>query len=462
MGAFPSYREEKKALSFRGCAWMKLILEQRQSLQVVMTTELRQAIELLQLTNYDLRQFIEKEAEDNPFIEVIEREDSFYSRRPSKFRSSTDSEVDPLDFVSIEDNSLYSHLVHQVNLLKIDEKLREILYIFIERLDESGYLPFTNESLSQMLQVPEWKIAKARNLLLNIEPLGIGAYDLTERLLVQAKEKYPEDVFLHTVIEYHLEDLAKKDWGKVAESLHIGKQEVLSLLKKIQGLHPKPTANFVSQRPTYLIPDLIVEYDSEKERITIQLNDAYLPEIRFNDSDMVNYAEDQEAIRFVKQQHRRFQWLRQSLEQRRRTILNIAQVVFEHQRLFLKEGFRSLRALTLQDVAEELGIHESTVSRATKDKIVQTPQGSFEFRRLFSTGVKGHYGQLISRTKIKYLIKEIVMKENKGKPLSDQKIAEILAEKYQVTISRRTVAKYREELHIPSSARRRQIVRSYS
>ncbi|HLS22360.1 MAG TPA: RNA polymerase factor sigma-54 [Pseudogracilibacillus sp.] len=440
---------------------MKIMLEQKPSLQMVMTAELRQAIELLQLTNYDLRKFIEKEAEKNPFIEIIEREE-----RPIIHQATRtyhyEQDVDPLDFVSQENKSLYEHLIRQVNLLRVTKEMHSLLSYLISNINESGYLPISNEALSKEAQVPEWKVERARNILLKLEPLGIGAYDVSESLLVQAEEKYPEDVLLHATIEHHLENLANRRWATIAESLHISKQEVVNLLEKIQTLQPKPAMNFTSKETTYVTPDIIVHYDEEKDVFSISLNDYYVPDIRFNDEYVRKLLHDQEAERFVQEQYRRFHWLRQSVEQRRKTILNIMNVILNRQRTFFKEGFRGLNVLTLQDVATELNIHESTVSRATRNKMIETPNGTFELRRLFSTGIKNSIGRLTSQAKIKQLLKEIIQKENKAKPLSDQKIADRLKQDYRVKVSRRTVAKYRDQLKIPSSARRKQLMKSSS
>lgn len=435
-----------------------MTLEQRQTLQMVMTTELRQAIELLQLTNYELKSFIEKEAEENPFIELTEKYDSrSYSNRVN-YRNAFEDEIDPLDFISNDEPSLYDHLLKQVNILNINEEKRTILRFLVLNLNESGYLKMTNDEISQFLNVSTVKVELARELLLTLDPIGSGAKDVSESLLIQAKEKYPDDELLHIAIESDLENLADRKWGVVAERLHISRQDVAHLLAKIQTLQPKPAMNFSTRRTNYVTPDIIVQLDEEDNTFQISLNNYYVPDIRFN-NDYASYLQQSTEIKsYVNDQYKKYNWLRQSIEQRRNTILKIMEVVLSKQRSFFEEGFRGLKPLTLQDVATEIDMHESTVSRATANKIVETPNGTLELRQLFSTAIKSDSGKVTSQTKVKEILQEIVDNENKAKPLSDQKIVECLKEEYEVAISRRTVAKYRNELNIPSSTRRKELL----
>ena len=425
---------------------------------MVMTTELRQAIELLQLTNYELKTFIEKEAEENPLIELVESYDDRSYSGQSNYNYSQDEEVDPLDFISNSEPSLYDHLLNQVNMLQISDNKRTILRFLVLNLNESGYLTMTNSEISQFLDVSEDRIEHARKTLLTLDPLGSGAVDVSESLLVQAKEKYPEDELLHTAIQYDLENIANRKWGVVAERLHISQNDVAHLLSKIQTLQPKPALNFSTRNTNYVTPDIVVQWDEEKDTFQVILNNYYVPDVQFNSEYAVNLRQSTELKSYVSEQYKKFNWLRQSIEQRRNTILNIMEVVLRKQRQFFKEGFRGLKPLTLQDVATEIDMHESTVSRATANKIVETPNGTFELRQLFSTGIKSNSGTITSQTKVKELLQEIVQNEDKTKPLSDQKIADKLKEMHEIAISRRTVAKYRDELNIPSSTRRKELL----
>ncbi|HZW67827.1 MAG TPA: RNA polymerase factor sigma-54 [Pseudogracilibacillus sp.] len=435
-----------------------MTLEQRQTLKMVMTTELRQAIELLQLTNYELKLFIEKEVEENPFIELVEKHDNFSYSNRSRYNSAHEEEVDPFEFISDAEPSLYDYLLKQVNVLHIKETKRSILHFLVLNLNDSGYLTMSNEEISQFLNVSSYEVECARQLLLSLDPIGSGARDINESLLIQAKKKYPEDEFLHSVIEYDLENLANRKWSVVAERLHISRKEVAYLLAKIQTLQPKPAMNFSTTETNYVTPDIIVELADKKDSFNVTLNNYYVPNIRFNNEYASYLGNSSEIKSYVSEHYKKYNWLRQSIEQRRQTILKIMEVVLRKQRNFFTEGFRGLKPLTLQDVAGEIDMHESTVSRATANKIVETPNGTFELRQLFSTGVTSAAGVVTSQTKVKELLQEIVQEENKERPLSDQKIAELLKEEYEVAISRRTVAKYRDELNIPSSTRRKELL----
>lgn len=440
----------------RGVIDVRIVLEQKQTLKMVMTTELRQAIELLQLTNYELKQFIEKEAQENPFIELIEKDyvEPYTFRRPG-LKNDDDEEVNPFDFVAKEEQTLDEHLLKQVNLLSIPECERSILTFLVLNLNENGYLPMSNAEISNILNVSEAEVERARQTLMTLDPVGIGARDVRESLLVQAKEKYHDDALLLTVIENHLDDLANRKWDAIAETLKIRRNEVADAFEKVRTLDPKPAMHYSTRGIHYLVPDIIVEWNEAEDAFEVTLNHHYIPNVRFNKEYVHQLPSSHELSSYVNEHFKKYNWLQQSIEQRRKTILNIMKVVLDRQRNFFKEGFRALKPLTLKDVADEIGVHESTVSRATANKIIQTPKGTFELRMLFSNTIKTEEGQDASQTKVKELLKEIVDKEDKTKPLSDQKIADLLKNRHQIVISRRTVAKYRDELNIPSSSRRK-------
>src|SRR5699024_246127 len=319
----------------------------------------------------------------------------------------------------------------------------------------------TNSETSQFLDVSEDRSEHARNAMLTLDPVGSGGVDVNESLLVQAKEKYPEDELLHTATEYDLANIGKIICGVVAERWHTSQNDVAHLLSEIKTLQPKPALNFSIRNTNYVTPDIVVQWDEEKDTFQVILNNYYVPDVQFNSEYAVNLRQSTELKSYVSEQYKKFNWLRQSIEQRRNTILNIMEVVLRKQRQFFKEGFRGLKPLTLQDVATEIDMHESTVSRATANKIVETPNGTFELRQLFSTGIKSNSGTITSQTKVKELLQEIVQNEDKTKPLSDQKIADKLKEMHEIAISRRTVAKYRDELNIPLSTRRKELLPTY-
>lgn len=437
---------------------MEIALQQKQMLKMVMTTELRQAIELLQLSTYELLQYIQDQAEENPFIELIEKDYSRQTDYDNRLgKNSADSDVDPLEFVVNNEKSMHEYLLEQIGWLPLGEKEYKIVHYLILNINEHGYLMVNEQEIMEQLHIDENALAQAKSVLHQLEPKGIGARDLTECLTMQAEEKYPEDSLLLTLISHYLQPIADKQWHKIAKELNITLLQVKECVEKIQTLHPKPATCLSNVRIEYVQPDIYIDKDEKSGAYTIQLNDYYIPKVHFNQHFSNKLSTSKELLNYVSGHFKKYEWLQKSIEQRRTTILKIMNVIIKHQQSFLREGLRALKPLTLKDVAEEIGMHESTVSRATANKIVQTPVGTFELRHLFSTKLATSEGDNASQTKVKSILADLIEKENKYKPLSDQKIADLLKAKKGVVISRRTVAKYRDELQIPPSSKRKEI-----
>lgn len=438
---------------------MELILQQKQTMNLMMTTELRQAIELLQYSTYDLLQHIREQEEENPFIELVERgyEGPMRSNRSHR-RSSHSDEVDPLDFISSEDKDAYDHLIDQLKWMKINEREKDIVQYLILNLNESGYLTITDDELQDKLEIDQSTLDEAINVLQSLEPTGVGGRDLADCLLIQASHFYPDEKDVQLIIQNHLEDLANRRWDHICEALNISLKEIKQAQKIIQTLDPKPITIVSNEQVKYLNPDIIVDIDEKTGHFQVHLNDYYIPNVRFNKDFLEGINEsDKEVTKYVNEHYKRYQWLINSIEQRRNTILKIMKVLLEEQVAFFKSGLKALKPLTLKDVANKIDMHESTVSRATANKVVQTPNGAFELRKLFSTRLNQTSGEDTSQATVKMLLQEVVDNEDKYKPLSDQKIADLLKEENDIKISRRTVAKYRNELNIPASTRRREI-----
>lgn len=443
--------------SIMGEIKMKMVLQQKQMLKMVMTTELRQAIELLQLSTYELLQFIQEQAEENPFIELVEKEDYHvdFERRPRK--SSYEQHENPIDFTAKYEKNMHDYLLDQIIWLQIEEKDYKLIHYLILNINEQGYLTIEDEEICKHFNINELELKKAKNILHQLEPKGIGASNLAECLLIQAKVMYPNDHLLFSLIEHYLQLIADKQWEKIEKQLNISLDKVKELYDKIQTLNPKPGSNLSAGKVDYVLPDIFVVLNDKNNTYSIQLNDYYLPTLTFNEQYSSGLINSKELRPYVREQFKKFEWLQKSIEQRRSTILKIMNVIISKQWKFLQNGFSSLKPLTLKEVADEINMHESTVSRATANKIVQTPVGTFELRHLFSTKLTTQTGDNTSQTKVKAILQEMINQENKSKPLSDQKIADQLKENKGIVISRRTVAKYRDELHIPSSSKRKEI-----
>jgi len=436
---------------------MELVLQQRQTLNLVMTAELRQAIKLLQYSTYELYQFIQEQQLENPLIELEEKvQDYPYRQSSSRINYSEDVPPNPIDFVASNDQNMFDNLLEQVQWLSISEQQKELLQYLVLNLDENAYLPLSISDIAQHLAISEEKVEEGIRLLQQLEPVGVGARSLSECLLLQVNYYYPEETLAAQIIENHLEELAHKKWKDLTKFYRVTLADIQHVYEIIRSLDPKPSAALSTDSAEYVHPDIIVK--EENNKFIVQLNDGYIPNIRFNSHYLSLTNVNKNMSSYINDHFKNFQWLMNSIEQRRTTILKITQVVINHQQDFFKKGFAGLKPLTLSEVAEEIDMHESTVSRATMNKVIQTPKGTFDMRRLFASRLDMSDGSAMSQTRVKLLLQDVINKEDKARPLSDQKIADLLKKDKGVTISRRTVAKYRDELNIPSSRQRREIV----
>ncbi|MFD2922357.1 RNA polymerase factor sigma-54 [Halobacillus naozhouensis] len=437
---------------------MKLELLQKQ--KMVMTPHLNQAITMLQYNTVEMEQFIQEESLENPMIELEEpkqdvsfSEDipmSTYQAKPSSYM-----EEDQLDTLSGEEKCLTDHLNDQVCLLNLQEKERVILNYLILSLDENGYLTICSDEAARLLRVSEADVENGISLLQQLEPAGVGARSLQECLLLQLGAYHPHDQAAEQVISEHLNELAQHNWKQLASLLAISLEQVKSIAQLIQSLDPKPGAAISPPSTKYLVPDIILE--KVAGTYTISLNDRFIPGIRLNKQYSNYLGQNNDASAYLSKHYQRYMWLLKSIEQRRTTIVNVTKVIIEKQMDFLETGnMGALQPMTMKDVAEEIDVHESTVSRATKNKVIQTPKGTYELR-LFFTSKLGENEDGTSSAKVKTLLKQLITSENKKRPLSDQKISDHFKNEEDVKVSRRTIAKYREELRILPSSRRKEI-----
>ncbi|WP_099159247.1 RNA polymerase factor sigma-54 [Virgibacillus ndiopensis] len=444
---------------------MELGLFQKQTANLVMTTELRQAIALLQYSTLELSQFIHEQIVDNPLIELEEnpweshladREQPDYNR--TQYTHNGEDTYNPLDFIATDDRGLHEDLLEQVRWLNISKQEQSILEYLILNLDDNGYLSITNEEIGTQLAIPEQVVENSIKFLQNLEPIGVGARNLKECLLLQVKAYYPKEQLVACVIKDYFELLANKKWKKISENLNISLMEIKRITDCIQTLDPKPCSKLSIIETSYLYPDITIEKTNGD--YVISMNDRYLPKVQLNQQykDLINNKSHVSVSNYINKSYQKYMWLVKSIEQRKSTILRITNVIVEKQRNFLDNGFTFLQPMTLKEIADEIGMHESTVSRATNNKVIQTPNGSFEMRRLFTSKLRTNNENNASSIKVKLLLKRLINEEDKRTPLSDQKIADYFKKQNGITISRRTVAKYREELNILSSSKRKTII----
>lgn len=430
---------------------MELVLHQRQELNLIMTNELRQAISLLQYSTYELYQYIKEQELENPLIELEEQKnellpDAKYNSKPTSKQTA--------DLIINNEIGMRDNLLEQAKFLFHETEDRKLVGYLIHNLDDNGYLDLSNyETFTD--RYDENEIDRGIQLLQHIGPRGIGARNLKECLLLQLTNDGPEEKLAECLIHNHLNFLANRKWGEISSRMNIPLIKVQEIYDFILTLNPKPCSCIADFSIEYLTPDIIVEI--KESGISYYLNDSYLPAIHLNNQYVSMLNNQDETSKYISDQYTNYQWLLSSIEQRRQTILKIVKAIIKKQERFFKDGFIALEPLTLKEIAEEIEMHESTVSRATMNKVIQTPTGTFDLKIFFSSKLENADGSSISQSKVKALLKTLIEQENKCKPFSDQKIADYFHHEKKITISRRTITKYREELNIPSSVMRKQI-----
>ncbi|SFJ13919.1 MULTISPECIES: RNA polymerase factor sigma-54 [unclassified Bacillus (in: firmicutes)] len=431
---------------------MKASLLQEQSLRLAMTQELRQAITMLQYNVQELTEFLYEQSLENPLIEL-----GGFDREKKKSKTTSKQTENQIEIYSVDSTTIQQHLVNQLQYYKIDEEQRKIASFIILNVDENGYLQETNEELASLLSVCIEEVNSCMELVQSLEPAGVGARNIQECLTIQLKRLQKRSTLAEIIVDEHFAYFVKKDWRKLTNVLKCSTEELQEAVHVITSLQPKPGLAFSSEKPMYIVPDIAVK--KEDNRLLIQMNERNMPRIEIHSeySELLHNSESDVAS-YVSEKYQHVQWIMRSLKQRKQTLLNVMEVIIEKQRDFFMNGPQYLKPLALKEVAEILGVHESTISRATRNKYVQTPYGLFEMKSFFSNAVATTEDAAISTKRVKQLIGKFVERENKKKPLSDQKISKMLEEEHEIIVSRRTVAKYREQLNIPASSLRKTIV----
>ncbi len=470
-------------------------LRMLQTQRMIMTPMLQQAISLLQLSRLELVQELRQQMEQNPVLEealedgaepqLSQEQEGPEAERSEAEQAEKDREdrIDEFDWESyLQDasdyrpqipreeierldaevhltkpRSLMDHLLFQLHLSTSDPDILRLSTLLIGNLDESGYLKDPLESLGAAAGVEPPQVETALRLVQSFEPTGVGARDLRECLLLQLEGRPDQHPLAKELIRNHLGELEGRQWEKLAVKLGVPVREIQEAVGYITSLEPKPGRTFGTEDPRYITPDVyIVKVD---DRFVVVLNDEGLPRLRVSPyyrAILANKTGNGREVReYLEGRMRSALWLIRSIEQRQRTMYKVAESLVKFQRKFLEEGIAALRPLTLKEVAEDISMHESTVSRVTTNKYIHTPQGLFELKYFFHRGVPATSGDAVSSLKVKDLIHKLLTVEDSGRPLSDQKIVEILRREHGVEIARRTVAKYRSQLKIPSSSRRK-------
>lgn len=455
-----------------------LQLEQKQ--QLIMTPELRQAIEILQLPSFELNQLIEQELQKNPMIDLIEEQftneeldkesqedtkeidwEKYFDHNDTYYggqREVNDQEYNQENYVK-DSITLKEHLQFQLHISVVKPKYKKIGEYIIECIDNNGYLTVDIEEIAQILNEKLSDVENILYLIQSFDPSGVGARNLRECLSIQLKQMNYWDERMKKIIYNHLEDLANNRFQRISKKLGISCKEIQDIKDFIKTLEPKPGRIFATDQDVrYIIPDAYIKKIGDEYLVII--NDSANPRLRINHFyKTLLKQEDKSSLtsKYLKEKLESAMWLIKSIEQRRSTLYNVVSSILEVQKDFFEQGVTALKPLTLKEIAEKLEIHESTVSRATNGKYVQTPKGLFELKYFFNSGIESKSGDMMASQGIKNMIKEIIEREDSSKPISDQKIADILKDK-GIKISRRTVAKYRDEMGIASSSKRKRYV----
>jgi len=457
-----------------------LTIEQSQKL--VMTPELIQAIQILQFNTQELDAFVQEQLLVNPVLEQDQeketpenaseersggeedkldwkefiRNGSYDDISYKGYRDRDEDRPDTFERYVSSDVTLPEHLMFQYQFATVDKGCRRVGKYIIESLDENGYMTSTTEEISRATGVREEKVCEALDIIHGFDPAGVGARNLSECLRLQLEARNELTPQMDEIIGKHLEDIANNRLSAVAKDTGMTVLEVQEAADIIRTLEPKPGRQFASEMETkYIIPDVIVE-KIEDDYVVI-INESSTPHLTVSSyyRNLLGQAEkDKQLADYLSERVNSANWLIRSIEQRKQTIFNVVSSVVKHQREFFDNGSKYLKTLTLKDIAEELGIHESTVSRSINGKYLQCPRGVYEIKYFFSAGVSDHVGEGVSSNSIKEFMKEIIDGEDKHRPYSDQTIVKILEDK-GFNISRRTVAKYRDELGILSSSKRK-------
>lgn len=441
-------------------------LVQEQRLKQILTPKLYQALTLLQYPLQELMTLLEKQAEQNPLVEIehpshhdietelIEPMIPFPDDDEHYDSIDFNQYTDPLDNYAMREVTLQQHILDQLKYFKLSIDERRILVYMVGNLDENGYLdPEAENAVDEGLCSPAmWE--KCLGILHQLEPHGVGARNLAECLLIQLDHSmYRDDGLCRELIRHHLDDIAYKRYDRLAKHFDTDEAKIKERVEIIQSFHPKPGSLFVSQTPRYIIPDVFVERLPDGTFV-LEANDRALPRVGLNREYASLLKEGGPAQPYLQQKVKEYVWLVRSLRKRKETILKVAEVIVRKQVAFFESGPHDLAPLTLKDVALELGLHESTVSRAVNQKYMQTSWGVYELKYFFRQGLAAVGGGKVSEAKIKHMIKQLINQEDRRKPLSDQQLVHRLAEE-GIQIARRTVAKYRDELGIPSSKLRK-------
>ncbi|MDX5713946.1 RNA polymerase factor sigma-54 [Clostridioides difficile] len=441
-------------------------LELTQSQKLIMTTQLKQSLSILNMSKLELEEEIKREAENNPLVEVeksgeINWEEYIKDMDRSRRLDRTEISYNPDNEVNLENlvkysSNLYEDLKFQISLYKLTDKELEVCEYIIDSLDEDGYLRTEEKVIVDTLKIDEELFEKCLISVQQLEPSGVGARSLSECLMIQMASLGIYNEILEEIVTKDLNLIANNKYKEISKKYNMSLQKCVELINIIKTLDPKPGRTCSVEKSVYIQPDVTVEKIDDEFIVYLNEKDSYQIRINSYYKDILkNSQSDESAKEFIKERLNSATGLMKNIERRKTTVLKIAEEIVKAQDEFLRKGTKYIKPLKMKDIAEKLEFHESTISRGVNGKYMLTPFGVYEFRYFFSSAIETENNEMASSTSIKKIIKETIKDENKKKPLSDDHISKLLKEK-GINVARRTVAKYREELGIPSSSKRKE------
>lgn len=443
-------------------------IEMSQDQRQIISPALIQTLELVMLPTAELKEKLEEEAKENPAIQLEKRKTEF--KKPITRAKKNDFDNKSfMENLSVYDFSIYKYMMEQVNGMEYSEKEKRIAQIILSSINDSGFLQSPDDK-GVMQQIPPEKLIEntditlvefenMRRNILKLEPIGTGSYNLQEYLIIQVEEKYGKKSLEFRILSECKDYVEKKLFTKVASELNVNFADVEKAIENIRRMNVAPAAQFNTGYPQYIIPDAYVSVDGNGIKIT--LNDEYIPDVKLNRHTLELYNQqvykgkktvlDREGKQFLKENIERARILIENLKSRKEIIFKVILKIVEKQKEYFLKGIQHQIPLKLKDIADELNIHESTVSRVVRDKYIQTGKGIINLKSFFSSNVGN---ESTSSKSIKDSLKNFIDAEDKNNALSDDKIVQIFKKKGFI-ISRRTVAKYRAELNIPPAYMRR-------
>ena len=490
---------------------LKQGLHMRMSQQLVMTPRLQMALKILQVSTLELEQFLKQELLQNPLLDRLEDEEAELEKEESEAERAEDGEGageerqgeeaadsdaekaesteekdtsgDDLDWDDYLDD-VYSHaygqnfvrdddderfervpvavatfedeLKHQLHMECEDDAIIGIAEYIIDELDADGYVVDTLEEIAAALKIDVERVVKALAIVQALDPAGIAARSIEECLLLQLQRKELGETLAARVVSTCFEELKSCKYDAIRRKLSVSTDELREAVGEIAKLDPRPRIDPVIGDPGYITPDLVI--DDVDGEFVVYLNDQDVPRVRINPTyrRILSSGAASEEREFISKKLKAARWIVQSIENRRRTMVRVTESIVRAQLGFFKKGVSALKPLTLQQIADDVGMHESTVSRVTRGKYVQTPRGTYELKYFFSSGIRTKNGDQVASKAVRDAMQEIISKEDKKKPLSDQKLAEELRN-MGFRISRRAVAKYRDQMKILRAGLRKEI-----